>query len=59
MPPPQPPGKYDKFLSGGEGVVHPPLPQIPCKQIFFKELSRLCLAQVNQSTEKKKQNKYD
>ena len=55
--PPQPPQEYDQFLSGGEGIVHPPLPQIPCKQIYLEELSLIFSTEVDESTKKK--NKYD
>ena len=41
------------FLSGDEGVVDPPLPQLSGKQISFKELLLFISGEVNQSTKKK------
>ena len=53
MPPSQPPQKYDQFLSGGEGIVDPPLPRLSGKQISFKELSLFISGEVNQCTKRK------
>ena len=52
-PPPQPPQKYNQFLSGGEGIIDPSLPRISSKQILFEELMLFISGEVNQSTKKK------
>ena len=50
---PQSPEEDDKFLGGGEGDIHPPLPWIQCKNVEIKEPLLFLLTKVDLSTKKK------
>ena len=43
MPTPQPPQEYDQFLSGGEGVIHPPTPPNPLQTSVSRRAPALLL----------------
>ena len=55
MVPPEPPQPYAHFLSGGEGLIWPPLPHLDHKYILVVEPLLYDWRNMDVSTEKDKQ----